>query len=357
MRTLLTVAPLLVLLASGRPLAQAPAPARDLVVDAAMRNEVIDGALRHLNDGYVFPEMAGAMSAAIRARQQRHEYDGVTSGRRLAELLTEHLREVSKDKHLNVFFNADPVPPPPPPPPGGGGRERMRAFFALRNFDFFKLERLAGNIGYLDLRGFMPPDLSGETATAAMTFLADMEAVIVDLRQNGGGAPQMVAFMTSYFVGPEPVHLNDFYDRTSGRTMSSWTLATVPGKRLLNKDLYILTGPRTFSGAEEFTYNLKALKRATIVGENTGGGAHLVRGVEINAHFGIGVPSGRPINAITKGNWEGTGVEPDVKIPADLALAKAHLMAIEKLRSDIGDSRFKEEVKNATERLRKELAR
>ena len=356
MRTQIALTSLLVLLACGGPLAQAPAPVKDLVVDAAMRAEVIDGALRHLNDGYVFPEMAKTMEAAIRARQQRKEYDGVTSGRRLAELLSEHLRDVSKDKHLGVFFEAPPLPPPPPPP-GGGGRDRMRALFARRNFEFVKLERLPGNIGYLDLRGFMPPDLSGETATAAMTFLAEMEAVIIDLRQNGGGAPQMVAFMTSYFVGPEPVHLNDFYDRPSGRTMSSWTLAKVPGKRLLNKELYILTGPRTFSGAEEFTYNMKALKRATIVGENTGGGAHLVRGVEINAHFSIGVPSGRPINAITKGNWEGTGVEPDVKVSADLALQTAHLMALEKLPAGIGDSRFTSEVKTAMDSLRKELAR
>src|SRR5436309_12576418 len=177
----------------------------------------------------------------------------------------------------------------------------------------------------------MAPAIAGETAAAAMTFLSTCEAVIFDLRQNGGGDPTMVAFLTSYLFGSQPVHLNDFFNRITGETRQSWTLAYVPGKRLTDKDAYVLTSARTFSGAEEFTYNLKHLRRASIVGETTGGGAHLVSGQRINDHFIIGVPSGRPINAVTKGDWEGTGVEPDAKVSAEDALKTAHLMALEKL--------------------------
>jgi retinol-binding protein 3 len=164
----------------------------------------------------------------------------------------------------------------------------------------------------------------------------------------------MVAFITSYLFGPQPVHLNDFYDRPQNETRQSWTLPYVPGKRLTNKDVYILTISRTFSGAEEFIYNLKHLKRATVVGENTGGGAHLVDERQINDHFIIGVPSGRPINAVTKTDWEGVGVEPDVKVSAENALKTAHLMALEKQEKNLSaDSpSLKAEIASTIQSLR-----
>ena len=166
------------------------------------------------------------MEAAIRARQRRGEYDAITSGRQFAQLLTDHLREVSHDWHLSV--DAMPQGPPPPPPPPSAVpqtlEERQRAQAARQNFEFVRVERLAGNIGYVELRGFMPPAVAGETAAAAMTFVASADAVIFDLRQNGGGDPAMVAFLTSYLFGPRPVRLNDFYSRTTNQTRQSWTL-------------------------------------------------------------------------------------------------------------------------------------
>src|SRR5205809_3059773 len=324
--------------ANGRGLAASPvlvaqntAQPSDITLDAAARAEVIDGALKALNEAYVFPEVAKKMEEAIRARQRRKEYDGITSGRRFAQLLTEHLRAVSHDLHLGVNF-IQQGPPPPLPAPGGAQtlEERQRTIAGRQNFGFARVERLAGNIGYVDIRGFMGPALAGETATAAMTFLASTDAVLFDMRQNGGGDPTMVAFITSYLFGPRSVHLDDFYSRPTNETHPSWTLPYVPGRRLTNKDVYVLTSSRTFSGAEEFTYNLKHLKRATVVGETTGGGAHTVAGRRINNQFAINVPSGRPINAVTKTNWEGVGVEPDVKVSADNALKAAHLMALEK---------------------------
>jgi hypothetical protein len=320
----------LLVAASITVLAQTPGPPAEITLDAAARAEAIDGVLKALNEAYVYPDVARKMEESIRAHQKRGEYDSVTSGRQLAQLLTDHLRDVSQDRHLRVTF----APPSPPPPSAAGDaqslEDRQRAIAARQNFGFVRVERLSGNIGYVELLGFMRPAFASETATAAMNFLANTDAVIFDLRRNGGGDPAMVAFLTSYLFGPQPVHLNDFYSRPTNETRPSWTLPHVPGRRLTNKDIYILTSARTFSGAEEFTYNLKHLKRATVVGEATGGGAHLVMGRRINQYFSIGIPAGRPINAVTRTDWEGVGVEPDVQVPADDALKTAHLMALEK---------------------------
>ena len=347
-------------LSRSGPNAQAGPQPADITVDVAARGALIDGALKALTESYVFPDVAKKIDDAIRARQQGKEYDGIASGRQFAQLLTEHLREVSGDLHLSV--NLIPQGPLPPPPTGAGGivqtlEERQRTLAGQRNFGFARVERLAGNIGYPDLRGFMAPAVAGETATAAMTFLSSTDAVIFDLRENSGGDPNMVAFLTSYLLGPRAVHLSDFYSRPRNETRQPWTLPYVPGRRLTEADVYILTSSRTFSGAEEFTYNLKHLKRATIVGEATRGAAHTVVGRRINAHFAIAVPTGRPINPVTKTNWEGVGVKPDVAVSPERALTAAHLMALAKqerrLTADTPDLR--QEAMTAIATLRKEL--
>ncbi len=164
-----------------------------------------------------------------------------------------------------------------------------------------------------------------------MGFLAHVDAIIFDLRDNHGGDPNMVAFIASYLFD-RPTHLNDLYNRRENSTQQYWTLADVPGKRLADKPAYVLTSTETFSGAEEFSYDLKNLKRATLVGEPTGGGAHLVGGHRIDDHFMIGVPFARAINPVSKTDWEGKGVEPDVKVKAADALAKAQALADSKLQ-------------------------
>jgi C-terminal processing protease CtpA/Prc len=174
---------------------------------------------------------------------------------------------------------------------------------------------------------FADPQLCGATAAAAMNFLAGTRAIIFDLRANGGGDPAMVALLSSYLFA-EPTHLNDLWERKTGTTQQFWTLPYVPGRRMDGKPVYVLTSHRTFSGAEEFAYNLKNLKRATIVGEVTGGGAHPVSPHRIDDHFVIGVPFARAVNPISKTNWEGTGVEPDVKVAAADALDTAVKLAM-----------------------------
>jgi hypothetical protein len=321
----------------------APAPAQamfrddqpDLPMNAKSTRELIDGIVKQLKESYVFPLKANAMAEDLRKRLGNNEYQDVKSARKLAETLTENLQAVSNDKHLRVFYSYEAIPEPTKdtgPNPGPGHKdemeEEMREFGRSLNFGFEKVERLEGNIGYLELRMFMSAALGGETAAAAMNLLAHTDALIIDLRKNGGGEPGMVALVSSYLFGPEPVHLNDLYFRPDDSTQQFWTLPHVPGLRSEAKPVYVLTSRRTFSAAEEFAYNLKSLKRATIVGETTGGGAHPGETRRITEHFRVFVPTGRAINPLTKTNWEGTGVTPDVPVAAERALSTAHLAAL-----------------------------
>jgi C-terminal processing protease CtpA/Prc len=337
-------------------LASAPAQQKkppELVVDAKMRAQVIDGALTNLNDAYVFPEVARKMEEAIRARAAKGEYDKITTAAELCEVLTSHLREVSSDKHLRVTFSAKPVPAPQTKPAEikpedrDKAREAARKNAALTNFGFEKCERLRGNIGYLDMRGFVAPELGGDTAAACMGFLGNTDALIVDMRKNGGGSPAMVAVMCSYFFeAGQLTHLNDIYTRKTDSTRQFWTLPYLAGKRYVNKDVFILTSKQTFSAAEEFTYNMKNLKRATIVGETTGGGAHPTGNVRINEHFMISVPFARSINPVTKTNWEGTGIAPDIECPAEQALLVGQLTALKRLAEKTTDPQWLAQLKS-----------
>jgi hypothetical protein len=299
----------------------------DFNIDAAARQRAIDGAAAKLNEFYVFPETARKMEEAIRARQKAGEYDALTNGDAFAERLTADLRAVSNDKHLRVNFSPGVLPKGPPP--GGPNLDAMRRQLERVNCGFEKAERLPPNVGYLKFNMFANPEICGPTASAAMNFLGSVDALIIDLRENGGGDPKMVAYISSYLFA-ERTHLNDLYNRKEDKTEEYWTNPDVPGKRLTGKPVFVLTAKRTFSGAEEFTYNLKNLKRATIIGETTGGGAHPVSGHRIDDHFMIAVPYARAINPISKTNWEGTGVEPDVKVSAAEALEVAKKLATKK---------------------------
>ncbi|HEX8474672.1 MAG TPA: S41 family peptidase [Pyrinomonadaceae bacterium] len=329
----------------------------DRTIDATARKQIIDGLLKRLNDSYVFPDVAKKMETAVRERAEKKEYDNVTSAKEFARMLTAHLQEVSRDKHLRVRYSYEPIPVRAERnEPTLEEVERQRQFGKRINYGFEKIERLQGNVGYIDLRGFFDAENGADTVAAAMNFLSNTDALIIDLRQNGGGEPEMVALICSYLFGSEPVHLNSLYWREGNRTDEFWTKKTVSGKRYEGKDVYVLTSRRTFSGAEEFSYNLKNLKRATIIGETTGGGAHPGGGFRINENFGMFVPTGRAINPITKTNWEGTGVKPDIDVPAEQALKTAHLMAVQKAIDKTTDEQLKTNLKRLADSLQKEIA-
>jgi hypothetical protein len=296
-------------------------------VDATLRGRIIDVVVAKLTQFYIYPAVAQKMVDALRAHQKHGEYDSVTDGYTLASLLTEHLKAVSHDGHLRVECAPEVLPKDDPkdddaPPP------EFVARMQHDNCGFEKVEHLESNIGYIKFNFFGDPKVCGPTATAAINLLPNVDALIFDLRDNHGGSPEMVAWVVSYLFA-QRTHINDLYNRHDNKTVEFWTTPDVPGKKFLDKPVYVLTSKGTFSGGEEFTYDLKTQKRATIVGEATGGGAHPTRPYRVDDHFWIGVPDGRPINPITKGDWEGKGVEPDVKAPADQALDVAQKLARE----------------------------
>jgi C-terminal processing protease CtpA/Prc len=337
-------------------IAQQPQMAPDLTVDSATRSAVIDLLLKELNETYVFPETAKKMETDIRARAAAKEYDSITSARGFAEKLTTDLQSISKDKHLRVRYSYDVLPTRQDRrEPTEAEVEQSRWFNRRVNYGFEKIERMNGNIGYIDLRGFNDHEAGAETVAAAMTFLQNTEALIFDLRQNGGGNPAMIALISSYLFGDKPVHLNDLYWRKENKTDEFWTKPEAAKIKFTNKDVYVLTSNYTFSGAEEFTYNLKNLKRATVIGETTGGGAHPGGMVRLADHFGVFIPIGRAINPISKTNWEGTGVEPDIKVPKEQALKTAYLMALNKSAEGLKNDNVKNGVKALIAETQKEL--
>jgi hypothetical protein len=314
------------------------ASAAALRIDAMARARAVAGAAALLDTFYVFPDVARRMGDSLRARLRRKEYDAYTNGLMFAMRLNDDLAEIAHDKHLHVNYSARPLPPDearpvgaPPPAPSPEDQAREREFLDRINCGFVKAEQLPGNVGYLKFNMFADVDQCATTASAAMTFLAGTRALIIDMRENGGGSPGMVAFVSSYLFDRR-THLNDLWTRRTGKTEEFWTRDSVPGRRFGGeRPIYVLTSARTFSGAEEFTYNLKNLKRATIIGETTGGGAHPVAGHRIDEHFIIGVPYARAINPITHTNWEGVGVKPDIVVPANDALATAQRLLRGKL--------------------------
>jgi len=327
---------------------------KDFTIEAAERDQFLDRLAKELQEAYVFPEVAEKMVADMKTK--RAEYEKITSGPALASKLTTNLQAISKDKHLRVRASATPFPKPPKEGPTAAERDRAKEFSRRMNGAILKVERLPGNIGYLDIRNFMQPEAVAEPMAAAMDFLARTDACILDLRKNGGGSPKGVALVCSYFFPEEPVHLNSLYWRKGDRTEEFWTLKSVTGKRYVGKDLYVLTSSRTFSGAEECAYNLQTQKRGTIVGETTGGGAHPGGMVPLGDRFIAFVPTGRAINPITKTNWEGTGVKPDKACAADQALDMALEMAVKKLLDNAKDDDTKRLIQMDLDRARQDAA-
>jgi hypothetical protein len=316
--------------------------------------EIVTSALALLRAHYVFPDRADQAATAVEARMAAGEYDDLDEVT-LAELLTSHLHEVCADKHLRVRAGGGlgpapggpgPAPGGPGPAPGGPGPHRsrgpgpgepgdhesrllaMRRMGRLDNFGIHRVERLDGNIGYLDVRRVPVPAFAGPAITAAMELVAGTYALIIDLRRNGGGAPEGVVFWCSYLLDEEPTHLNDIFHAGTGETRQFWALPYVPGTRYLDRPVYVLTSSRTFSGGEDFCYTLQALGRAELIGETTGGGAHPTRAFRISSAVHIAVPFARSINPVTGTNWEGTGVVPDIAVPADQARDVAHAKAL-----------------------------
>ena len=311
-----------------------------LAAEQLSGREIVTRAMELLRANYVFPDQAEQAATAIEARLEAGEYDDLDEIT-LTELLTSQLQEITGDRHLRVVLGGGPgprrerVPGPEEPKDHEARRLAMRQRGRLDNFGIRQVERLDGNVGYLDVRRVPVPANAGPAIGAAMELVAGTYALIIDLRQNHGGAPEGVVFWCSYLLDERPTHLNDIFHADTGETRQFWALPYVPGTRYTDRPVYVLTSGHTFSGGEDFAYTLQALGRATVVGETTGGGAHPTRGFPISAAVHIGIPFARSVNPVTGTNWQGTGVVPDVPADAerarDVAYAKAleHVLALE----------------------------
>jgi retinol-binding protein 3 len=240
------------------------------------------------------------------------------------------MRDVSHDAYVTMVFSTDTTPENPPAPTPEDVR-RYRKEMQENNCTFESVKLLPHNIGYLKFNAFPDASVCGTRVAAAMASLNHADAIIFDLRDNRGGYSNMVALIATYLFD-RPAHLNDFYDCGENSTEQSWTLPPIPGNRLADKPAFVLTSHSTFSAAEGFSYDLKMLKRATLVGETTSGRGQMGMGHRIDDHFTIRVPGMRVVNPISKTNWEGTGVEPDVKVKAADALETAEKLAKTKLQ-------------------------
>ena len=301
---------------------------------------VVDSIGSKLNANYVFPEIATKMVSSITSKLSKGDYKSLLDPREFATTLTADLQAISKDKHLRVMFAPEQIADQQQTVTAEDSIAYLNRYInsmKRNNFGFKEVKIMAGNIGYLDLRSFSNVEYAGETAVSAMNFLSNTAAIIIDLRNNGGGSPAMIQLITSYLYGSSPVHLNNFYWRPSDRNSQTWTLPHVSGTRSTDTPVYVLTSGGTFSAAEEFSYNLKHLERATLVGETTGGGAHPGGSVVATDRFMVWVPTGRAINPITNTNWEGTGVSPHIKTSAAEALDVAYLNALESLMKNNKD--------------------
>ncbi len=307
------------------------------------KNEVrvtLDSIASKLRANYVFTEVAEETIQSLETKYKTGAYKKMNDAHEFASQLTTDLQEVSKDKHLRISFNPERIAEQEQVvTPEDSIRYLNQYIQSMQrsNFGFNKVEILDGNIGYLDLRSFSDPEYAGPTAVAAMNFLSNTDAIIIDLRQNGGGSPAMIQLITSYLYSAESVHLNNFYWRPTDSHTQTWTLPHVSGKRNPDADVYVLTSVSTFSAAEEFSYNLKHLERATLIGETTGGGAHPGGSRPATDRFMIWLPTGRAINPITNTNWEGVGVVPHVEVKADEALEIAKIKALQKLKDKATD--------------------
>lgn len=315
------------------------------VLNTEAKLEVVTNISDLLDKNYIFPETARKMGEYINSQLQSGAYTNISDPMAFANKMTEDLQSISKDRHIRVGYSPRQVEEMREMEKNQVSQEEQDRMFFERligdNFGFKKVEQLPGNIGYIDFRFFGPGNMIKDKVATAMAFVENCDALIFDMRYNGGGDPTGIQLICSYLFGEEPVHLNDLYYRPADTLEEYWTLKEISGKRMPDVPVYVLTSSYTFSGAEEFSYNLKNLNRATIIGETTGGGAHPGGPQIVNDDFIINVPTGRAINPYSKTNWEGTGVSPDIDIDSKLAFTKAYIMALEKIASNTEDERLK----------------
>lgn len=302
-------------------------------------NTIVTAVGNALIKDYVFPDTAKKIDQLLKSNLRNNSYKKFHDPLELSERLTDDIRSVTGDAHLSVSYTG--------PSTSGGMRMRMVGgknnsdylqSLKRKNYGFKEVKILPGNVGYINITEFVNPEFAGETAVATMSFVQDTDAIIFDLRENRGGAGEMYQLLVSYLFDEGPIKINEIYWPGEDRRYQTWTLPHLPGKRLPNTEVYILTSGKTGSAAEVFSYALKNLERATLIGEKTVGAANPISPSQIHEHFLVWMSKGIATNPITKSNWEGVGVLPDLNIDSSKALSLAHLEALKSLKTKHADS-------------------
>jgi hypothetical protein len=293
--------------------------------DSAERQRVVQGVVANLNQHYFDPAEARTIGQTLQSNERSGKYDSVDDPDAFASLLTSQLRATSHDTHFEVIFSPQALHEYQPP--SAAQSAAYRAVLLQANCTFDKVAILPHNIGYLKLDTF--PDLAvcGDTAIAAMKTLSRADALIIDLRDNSGGSPDMVMFLANWLFD-RPAF---FYNPREDSAARMWTNSPTAGSRLADKPVWVLTSSRTYSYAEHFSYNLKMLHRATLVGETTAGATDVGAFHRIDDHFGIGLRESKVPNPYPQPDWAVNGVQPDIRVPAAEALDTAEKLALTKL--------------------------
>lgn len=300
--------------------------------DQALTKEYKEDAIKKLsqlmNDFYVFPDVAKKTETHLLSQWESGHFDQFENDEDFAAALTESVQSINKDKHMRIWKNRPYEAPDNTPE--RMIEERLDRLNRSRasNSGFNTVKIMEGNVGYLDYRGFAGFPGGKDVVDSYMNLLSRTDAIIVDLSRNGGGDPSMVQYLCSFFFDKK-VHLNSLYFREGDRTIDFYTLDEIGGEKMPEVPLFVITSNKTFSGAEEFSYNMQTQKRATLIGQTTGGGANPGGGRGINENLTVFIPGGMAINPITKTNWEGVGVVPEIKTSQEDALSKAHELAKE----------------------------
>jgi tetratricopeptide (TPR) repeat protein len=319
---------------------QTPRGLADPVYKAGILGKVAD----LVESRYVLADKAKGFADAFRAKGVSGGYAALTDPKAFAAKVTADLVSITGDKHLNFRVIV----------PSAAGEQavstlhhpvRYSILRADENAGYFKLDWIQPRIGLLELRRFNVFGEAKELARAAMTFLAGARAVIVDVRENRGGSGD---YLSSYFL-PYPTQLSGSFTRSDGVLTEAWTRGDIGMEPRTDVPVFILIGPNTFSAAEAFAYDMKSRKRATLVGEPTGGGAHDTDLFVVDEQFEIYISTGRGVSPVTGGNWEGVGVQPDIRVPAAKALDAA--VAEAKKAADVFGRAQDEKQKKAVEAM------
>jgi hypothetical protein len=321
------------------------------VLDAESKAAIVEKVCTNLEKTYILAEDARLMANLLRENLRRGEYDGLSSLADFTERLTQDMRSIRHDLHLEV----SPIEETESSD-GESVDHHDPEYLRRRNYQVRKVEVLDGNVGYLKLDAFADGDDALSAGVAAMNFLAHTDALVIDLRENGGGDVALIQLMHNYLHNGLQ-QLSGIHIREIGADMQFWTQGFVPGPRLADVPVWVLVSERTFSAAEAFAYDMKHMGRGTIVGEVTRGGAHLVRDNEVpELRVNLRIPFARAVSPVTGGNWEGVGVQPDLKVPADEALAVAHAEAIRGILANENDPRWRVWLERALEEVAKPIS-